>query len=592
MTINEKVAELRAKMIAKGLDAYIIPSTDPHISEYVAERWKSKTWISGFTGSVATFVITKDKSGLWVDSRYWLQSEEELKGTEIEVFKLGMDGVPNFTDWLVKQLTVSNTVGYDGMCIPRGMDKQWRALFNYWNINVNSDYDLLEEIWEARPAIPREPIFTQKLEYAGVSREDKINNVRKQMKDKGVDVHIIATLDDNCWLFNIRGRDVTYNPVAYCYSIITHENAELYIYEDKVNDEVRAELTNSGIIIKNYDDIFSSVQNIEVGKKVYVDPARINAGLSNMIPAACQVVEGMNLSTMMKAVKNETELNGVRTAMQRDCIAMVKFQYWLENNIETEEISELSAMDKIREIRAESDMFFGESFGTIAGYKGNGAIVHYGSSPETNVKLERDSFFLFDSGGQYYDGTTDITRMYHLGTPTEEEMIDYTLVLKGHIDLNLAIFPTNTRGSQLDILARHGLWQRMLNYGHGTGHGVGCFMNVHEGPQNIRMDENPVTLVPGMLISNEPGMYRAGKYGIRIENLVNVIEAGKTEFGNFLTFEVLTLCPIDKKAIKKELLTEEEINWFNKYHQRVFDSVKDDLSPELRDWLAEKTAAI
>ena len=592
MTINEKVAELRAKMIAKGLDAYIIPSTDPHISEYVADRWKSKTWISGFTGSVATFVVTKDKSGLWVDSRYWLQSEEELKGTEIEVFKLGMDGVLNFTDWLVKQLTANNTVGYDGMCIPRGMDKQWRSLFNYWNINVNSDYDLLEEIWENRPSIPREAIFTQKIEYAGVSREDKINNVRKQMKDKGVDVHIIATLDDNCWLFNIRGRDVTYNPVAYCYSIITHDVAELYIYEDKVNDEVKAELTKSGIIIKNYDDIFSAVQNLESGKKVYVDPARINAGLSNMIPSNCQVVEGMNISTMMKAVKNETELNGVRTAMQRDCIAMVKFQYWLENNIETEEISELSAMDKIREIRAESDMFFGESFGTIAGYKGNGAIVHYGSSPETNVKLERDSFFLFDSGGQYYDGTTDITRMYHLGTPTEEEMIDYTLVLKGHIDLNLAIFPTNTRGSQLDILARHGLWQRMQNYGHGTGHGVGCFMNVHEGPQNIRMDENPVTLVPGMLISNEPGMYRAGKYGIRIENLVNVIEAGKTEFGNFLTFEVLTLCPIDKKAIKKELLTDVEIKWFNDYHQRVFDSVKDDLSPELRDWLAEKTAAI
>lgn len=592
MTINEKVAELRAKMIAKGLDAYIIPSTDPHISEYVAERWKSKTWISGFTGSVATFVVTKEKSGLWVDSRYWLQSEEELKGTEIEVFKLGLDGVPNFTDWLVKNLTASNTVAYDGMCVTRGLDKQWRSLFNYWNINVNSDYDLLEEIWENRPAIPREAIFTQKIEYAGKSREDKINDVRKQMTEKGVDVHIIATLDDNCWLFNIRGRDVTYNPVAYCYSIITQDKAELYIYEDKVNDEVRSELTSSGVAILNYDNIFTAVQNIESGKKVYVDPARINAGLSNMIPANCQVVEGMNISTMMKAVKNETELNGMRKAMQRDCIAMVKFQYWLENNIEKEEISELSAMDKIREIRAESDMFFGESFGTIAGYKGNGAIVHYGSSPETNVKLERDSFFLFDSGGQYYDGTTDITRMYHLGTPTEEEMIDYTLVLKGHIDLNLAIFPTNTRGSQLDILARHGLWQRMQNYGHGTGHGVGCFMNVHEGPQNIRMDENPVTLVPGMLISNEPGMYRAGKYGIRIENLVNVIEAGKSEFGNFLTFEVLTLCPIDKKAINKELLTDIEIKWFNDYHQRVFDSVKDDLSPELRDWLAEKTSAI
>lgn len=593
MNINERVAKLRATMIAKGLDAYIIPSTDPHISEYVAERWKAKTWISGFTGSVATFVVTKNHSGLWVDSRYWLQSEEELKGTEIEVFKLGKDDVPDFTNWIVNNLSAGNTVGYDGMCVPYGLDKQWRLLFNYWSIKVNSDYDLLDEIWEDRPAIPREKIFAQPIKYAGVSREDKLANVRNQMAKKGVDTHIIASLDDICWLFNIRGRDVAYNPVAYCYSIITKDKAELYIYNDNVESGLSEELHKSGIVIRNYDDIYSSVKNISANAKVYIDPARINAGLSSMIPSNCQIVEGMNFTTMMKAVKNNIELDGMRAAMQRDCIAMVKFQYWLENNLGKVEISELTTMDVLRGIRAESDMFFGESFGTIAGYKGNGAIVHYSSSTKTNVELHKDGFFLLDSGGQYYDGTTDITRMYYLGSqPTEEEMIDYTLVLKGHIDLNLAIFPTHTRGSQLDILARHGLWQRLQNYGHGTGHGVGCFMNVHEGPQNIRMEENPVTLVPGMIISNEPGMYRAGKFGIRIENLVNVIEAGASEFGKFYTFEVLTLCPIDKKPIKKDLLNDDEINWLNEYHQRVYNSVKDDLSQELRDWLADKTSPL
>lgn len=593
MNINERVAKLRATMIAKGLDAYIIPSTDPHISEYVAERWKAKTWISGFTGSVATFVVTKNHSGLWVDSRYWLQSEEELKGTEIEVFKLGKDDVPDFTTWIVNNLSAGNTVGYDGMCVPYGLDKQWRLLFNYWSIKVNSDYDLLEEIWEDRPAIPRERIFAQPIKYAGVSREDKLANVRNQMAKKGVDTHIIASLDDICWLFNIRGRDVAYNPVAYCYSIITEDKAELYIYKDKVESGLSEELHKSGIVIRNYDDIYSSVKSITANAKVYIDPARINAGLSSMIPNNCQIVEGMNFTTMMKAVKNNVELDGMRAAMHRDCIAMVKFQYWLENNLGKLEISELTTMDVLRGIRAESDMFFGESFGTIAGYKGNGAIVHYSSSAKTNVDLQKDGFFLLDSGGQYYDGTTDITRMYYLGSqPTEEEMIDYTLVLKGHIDLNLAKFPAHTRGSQLDILARHGLWQRLQNYGHGTGHGVGCFMNVHEGPQNIRMDENPITLVPGMIISNEPGMYRAGKFGIRIENLVNVIEAGASEFGKFYTFEVLTLCPIDKKPIKKDLLSDDEINWLNEYHQRVFNSVKDDLSQELRDWLADKTSPL
>lgn len=592
MNINERVAKLRASMLDKMMDCYIIPSTDPHISEYVAERWKSKNWISGFTGSVATFVVSKHKSGLWVDSRYWLQAENELKDTEIEIFRLGKEGVPNFTDWIVENIASNSTIGYDGLVVPRNMDKSWRSIFNNNQLKVNSNYDLLEEIWENRPAIPREKIFIQKLDYAGQSREDKIAKVREQMSQKGADIHIIATLDDNCWLFNLRGRDVDFNPVAYFYSIITQDTAEIYIYEDKIPSDVRTELEKSNIKVFDYERIFEKVKNLEQGKKVYIDPARINAGLSDLIPNYCPIIEGMNLTTMMKAIKNATELEGMRRAMKRDCLAMVNFQYWLENNIEKEEITEISASKKLYDLRSKSDMFFGESFGTIAGYLGNGAIVHYSSTPASNLKLEPKGFFLLDSGGQYYDGTTDITRMFHLGTPTEQEKTDYTLVLKGHIALNLAIFPQNTRGSQLDILARNNLWKLKQNYGHGTGHGVGCFMNVHEGPQNIRMDENPVALQPGMLLSNEPGMYRAGKYGIRIENLVNVIDAGETEFGKFYTFEVLTLCPIDTKPINKDLLTKEEIDWFNNYHKRVFDSVEKELSPDVRNWLAEKTSAI
>lgn len=591
METNNRISKLREKMLEKGLSAYIIPSTDSHISEYVADRWKSKTWLTGFTGSVATIVVTKNKSGIWVDSRYWLQAENELSGTEVEVFKFGKDGVLNYPEWLVKELSEGDTIGYDGMSVPLNQDKSLKSLFSYYNINIDTNHDLIDLIWDDRPLIPRNEIFIHKLEYAGKSRTEKIQEVRNSMNEKKVDAHIIATLDDNCWLFNIRGRDVEFNPVAYCYSVITNDSAELYIYKEKITDEVREELEKDNIKLFDYNQIFDRIKQFE-NKKIYIDPARINAGLVNSIPKTNVIVEGMNFSTLLKATKNPTELNGMRSAMVRDCVAMVKFGYWLENNIGKTTITEIDTMNKIREFRRENELFFGESFNTIAGYKGNGAIVHYSSTPETNQELKPEGIFLLDSGGQYYDGTTDITRVYHLGEPTEQEMIDYTLVLKGHIQINLAVFPTNTRGSQLDILARNSMWKLLINYGHGTGHGVGCFMNVHEGPQNIRMEENPVTLRPGMILSNEPGLYRTGQYGLRIENLVNVVEAGETEFGKFLKFEVLTLCPIDLKPVKKDMLTEEEINWLNSYHQRVYDSVKDLLDDEHRKWLLDKTKAI
>jgi Xaa-Pro aminopeptidase len=592
MSINEKVEALRVLMLEKKLDAYIIPSTDPHISEYVADRWKSKAWISGFTGSVATFVITKDNSGLWVDSRYWLQAENELKDTEIKVFRQGDTGVLTYIEWLCQKLEAGKVVGFDGKVVTQSLANQWEKDFAVMKIKINLDYDLIDSIWIDRPQIPLNKIFLQDIKFAGISRKDKLEQIRLKMEKMNCFYHIIATLDDIGWLFNIRGRDVEYNPVAYCYAVITMENAELYIYPEKLDYEVKKILENDGIIIKNYIEIENSIRNFDTSKQVYIDANRINAYLYNCIPPECNILSGLNFSTSLKSIKNETELSGVRNVMKRDCVALIKYIYWLKQNLGKEKITEMSSSAKIREIRAEDEYFFGESFGAISGYKGNGAIVHYSSTPETNVELKQDGFYLLDTGGQYFDGTTDITRIFHLGTPTEEEMTDYTLVLKGHINLNLAVFPVNTRGSQLDILARNFLWQNMMNYGHGTGHGVGCFMNVHEGPQSIRMEENSTVLQPGMITSNEPGLYRKDKYGIRIENLVNVVEAGETEFGKFLKFEVLTLCPIDKKAINKDLLNDQEINWLNEYHQRVYNESADLLNGEILNWLAEATSPI
>jgi Xaa-Pro aminopeptidase len=412
------------------------------------------------------------------------------------------------------------------------------------------------------------------------------------MKHRNIDTHIVATLDDICWIFNIRGRDVAFNPVAVCYAIINQDSAELFIYDSKVNAEVRAELEADGVIIRNYDEMIQAVKAINPDNKVYIDPARVNYSLYNSIPASCKKIEGMNFSTHMKAIKNETEIQGMKNAMRRDAVAMSEFIYWFENTLGKEKITEISAAEKLREIRAAKDLFFGESFNTIAGYKGNGAIVHYGATPESDTEIKPDGFFLLDSGGQYLDGTTDITRVFCLSEPSQQQKSDYTLVLKGHINLSMAKYPVNTRGSQLDVLARKAMWDLGINYGHGTGHGVGCFMNVHEGPQNIRMNENPAVLEVGMITSNEPGIYREGQYGIRIENLVLTVPAIESEFGKFLQFETLTLCPIDTRAIDVTMLTDAERNWLNDYHQFVYDEVSPLLNEELRNWLRSKTQAI
>ncbi len=593
MNINEKISKLRKAMKDNGLNAYIIPSTDPHISEYVPEHWTSRMWISGFTGSAGTIVVTLDSAGLWTDSRYFLQGANELEGSEIKLHKMGMPGVDDYPEWLNKKLNENDNVGFDGKVMPVAIKKSLEKTFELKKINVVSKYDLISDVWtDDRPEIPRNPLFVWDDKYAGKSAKDKITEIQNKMKEKSADFHLICTLDDIAWIFNIRGNDVPFNPVVVAYAMITESDATLYIYSEKVPADEKSKLESAGIKIKGYDEVYEDVKSLESGKNILIDPNKSNTWLYDAIPAGVKKIEQMNISTLLKAVKNDTEVKGMKSALRRDAVAMTKFINWLENNIGKEKITELSASKKLLEFRKEIDLFVGESFNTISGYAGHGAIVHYAVSPETDVEIGTDTFYLVDSGGQYYDGTTDITRTLHFGEPTEEEKKDYTLVLKGHIDLALAKYPEGTRGAQIDAIARKPLWDNGLHYSHGTGHGIGCFLNVHEGPQNIRLEENPTKLQPGMITSNEPGVYKADKHGIRIENLVLTAEDSETDFGKFYGFDTLTLCHIETKAIDKSLLTDEEIEWLNNYHQRVYDEVSPLLDDEMKKYLAEKTKKI
>lgn len=592
MTINEKIHELRQWMKKFNLDAYIIPSTDPHISEYVAECWTSRSWISGFDGSAGTVVITQSIAGLWTDSRYFLQAERQLQNSEFQLFKLGLPDTLDYPEWLAANLGRGSFVGCDGKVLPQSLMTKIRSTLQSKAIEFVLEFDIIKEIWQNRPEIPKNKLFLQDVKYAGKSRTEKIKEVRKMMAVHDANCFAIATLDDINWLFNIRGTDVAYNPVVICYALITTDEQELYIYDEKLDAVTRAELEKDGVKIMPYDDIYHRITHLNAADTIYMDPARMNSWLMGAVPHHTRLIQGMNFTTILKAKKNATEIQGVKNAMKRDCVSMLNFLKWFENTLGQEKLTEVSVGQKLREFRAQSDMFFGESFATIAGYRGHGAIVHYSANAETDAEIKPEGFFLLDSGGQYYDGTTDITRVFHLSTPTEEEMIDYTLVLKGHINLGTARYPVGTRGSQLDVLARKFLWDEGFNYLHGTGHGVGCFMNVHEGPQNIRMEENPTVLEVGMITSNEPGIYRAGKHGIRIENLVVTVSDIETDFGKFLKFDTITLFPIETKAIKVDMLTDMERKWFNNYHKMVYDEVSPLLDEEMKAYLKEKTKPI
>jgi Xaa-Pro aminopeptidase len=590
-TILNRIASFRKVMQENGIHACIIPGTDPHASEYIADHWKERDWISGFDGSAGTIVITLENAGLWTDSRYFLQAENQLQGSSIKLMKMGLAETPGIVAWLTSVLKPGETVGVNAQMFSVNAWSSMQSDLNKYDIAL-TNVDISGKIWSDRPAIPTFQAFSQPEKYAGKSTGDKLSQVQEMMQKNLADVLILTALDDIAWLFNMRGYDVSYNPVVIAYAMIFRDHTILYINPDKITPEVSENLTKNKVEVKRYEDINSDISQIANNLTVWIDGGKLNQSLYAQIPASCKIVNQMSPVFKLKSIKNEVEIAGFKNAMIKDGVALTKFFIWLEKSIPEGIVTETLISDKLKEYRSQQDLFYGESFGTIAGFADHGAVIHYKADESSSYDVKPGHILLIDSGGQYFDGTTDITRTISTGNPTAEQKLDYTLVLKGHIALATAVFPTGTRGSQLDILARKAMWDRAMNYGHGTGHGIGHFLNVHEGPQNIRMDENPVVLEPGMMLSNEPGMYRDGKHGFRTENLILVKEHIKTVFGSFLQFETLTLFPIDTTLIDFDIFTQEEKNWLNQYHQEVYNKISPFLSGDEKSWLSMHTQAI
>ncbi len=589
-TVRQRLASLRAWMADKGVEAFIVPSTDPHLSEYVAPHWQSREWISGFTGSAGTIVVTRTKAGLWTDSRYFLQASRQLEGTGIELYKEMLPDTPSITSFLRQELEAGDCTGIDGNVFATAKARSLLEELSANNIKLRSLPDPMDCIWTDRPGMPDGQAFVYGTEYAGQIREEKLGILRDEMHRAGVGSMLVTALDEIAWTLNIRGSDVHCNPVVVSYLVIEEDNAHLFVNPQKITHEVAGQLRNAGISLHGYEEVKDFLANMK--GSILLDLHKTNFAVYSSISSSCTVVESDSPVGMLKAIRNEHEIAGIHSAMKRDGVAMVRFLKWLEEAVPAGRETELSVERKLRECRAAQPLYMGESFDTIAGYGEHGAIVHYEATEETDAPLQAKGFILLDSGAQYMDGTTDITRTIALGELTDEEKTDYTLVLKGHIALARAVFPEGTRGTQLDVLARMPLWQHRMNFLHGTGHGVGHFLNVHEGPQSIRMNENPVTLRAGMLTSNEPGIYKAGRHGVRIENLVLAVPAGEGMFGNYLRFETVTLCPICKKGIITDMLEREEREWLNDYHNTVYRELTPLLEEAEREWLEEACKAI
>lgn len=589
--IKDRIALLRNAMKEAGIAACIIPGTDPHASEYIADYWKEREWISGFNGSAGTMMVGLESAGLWTDSRYFLQGSQQIEGTGIELMKMGLPETLDIVPWLMENLKSGDRVGVNAQMFSVNAFASMRADLKMVGIELIS-IDLIAKVWTDRPALPKNPFFVFDTQFSGVSTLDKLSNLRLVLKKERANIFVLSALDDIAWLFNIRGKDVSFNPVVIAFAMVEEDKATLFIDEDKLTDETRSYLDKMEVSIAPYLSIYERLKTIKNSETVLVDGAKFNQSLFESVPAACAIRNTMSPVFKLKSIKNEIEMKGVRNAMLKDGVALTKFFIWLEKELHSGKLTEVNIDEKLYKFRSEQENFKGESFSTIAGFGPHGAIVHYRAEPETASTLNDKNILLLDSGGQYLDGTTDITRTVALGTPTIKQKTDFTLVLKGHIALATVVFPVGTRGSQLDILARKSMWNLGINYGHGTGHGVGHFLNVHEGPQSIRMDENPVTLQVGMFMSNEPGLYRTDGYGIRIENLIHVIPAVKTEFGQFLQFETVTLFPIDQVLIDIEMLDDEEINWLNDYHKRVYNTISPRLTEEEREWLSKKCSKL
>ena len=583
MTVNQRIEALREVMKREHLAAFIFPSTDPHQGEYVPDHWKGREFISGFNGSAGTAVVTLTSAALWTDSRYFIAAEEQLRGTEFQLMKLKMPGTPTIADWIGKECGAGTEVAVDGMVNSASFVKELIAdLRQQGGITLRTNLDPLAQIWKDRPAIPENPVEIYPMKYAGDSCSEKIARIRKGLREKHADGMLMSALDDIAWTLNLRGTDVHCNPVFVSYLLISSRDVTLYINKVKLTPEVEAYLKAEGVGVAAYEDVAKGLKDY-FEYNILLDPDEVNYTLYKQVSR--EIVEAESPVKRMKTIKNPTEIAGFRSAMLKDGIAMVKFLRWLKPAIEAGGQTEITVSDKLESLRAEQPLYRDISFDTISGYQAHGAIVHYEATPDTDVPLKPEGFLLLDSGTQYLDGTTDITRTIALGPLTEEQKRVYTLVLKGHIQIELCKFPSGASGTQLDILARQALWREGLNFMHGTGHGVGTYLNAHEGPHQIRMEYKPAPFVAGMTVTDEPGIYLEGKFGVRIENTLLITPYKETQFGQFLQFESLTLCPIDTTPIIRELLLDEEIAWLNQYHQHVLATLSPHLNAEETAWL-------
>lgn len=592
MTPFDRLTLLREKMKEQNIDAYIIASADPHMSEYLPDRYKNMEWLSGFTGSAGTLAITADFAGLWTDSRYFVQAEDQLKDTGFELVKLKNQGAPEYIDWLGQHLSKGSSIGFDGKLMSISIANQAIEAMKGKNIQVNSAIDLIDEIWSDRPSLPNEPAYILDEKTTGKSINEKISEVRGSMQKKEATAHLISSLDDISWLFNLRGSDVKCNPVVLSFALIQDEDVQLFVDKNKLSQEDINKLHGANVSIQDYDAIEPAISSLSTKETVLIDPKRNCFAYYSLIPSGCTKIEDINPSTFLKAVKNEVELDSMRITMVKDGAALTNFFYWLENHIGKGQITEITIAEKLKEFRAEQDGFVGESFDTIAGYKEHGALPHYKATEDSKSTLEPDGLLLIDSGGQYTTGTTDITRVVSLGNVSPDEKRDYTLVLRAMIEGSTIKFPVGTKGYQIDAITRRPLWDYFKDYGHGTGHGVGFFLNVHEGPHVFNKANIDIAIEPNMVSSIEPGLYIEGSYGIRIENIVvNRIET-ENQFGQFQSFETLTLCYIDTSLVDKRFLDDKHIKWINDYHALVFSKLSSFLDEDKRTWLKNKTKAI
>ena len=586
---TQKLNDLRTAMVQHGLDAWIIPSADAHSSEYVARHWEGRAWISGFTGSAGTIVITRDKAALWTDGRYFIQAAEQLADSAITLMKDGQPGVPSMADWLAEVVPESGCVGFDGATMSLAGIRTLQGKLADQAITLEGSHDLLNDIWHDRPPLPAAPVFLHQTTYAGKSLGEKLAEVRAMLEQHKATELLITTLDDIAWLFNLRGSDIECNPVFLAYALISRDTATLFVNQQRIEPDALAALNEAGIELAGYDEIADRLTALSDDARLMLNPLTANYRLASVIPTSVTLIEDRLPTTDLKAIKNSTEIARMQDCHRRDGAAMVRFMRWLENNIPSGALDEVNIDLQLLAFRRESELFRGVSFPSIVGYAGHGAICHYRADEVSAYTIDSKGLLLVDSGGQYLDGTTDITRTFACGELTYEEKRDYTLVLKSHIALACARFKEGTRGIQLDAITRQPLWREGIDFNHGTGHGVGYFLNVHEGPQSISSRWFDVTLKPGMLITNEPGIYRDDKHGVRLENIMLVAEDVANEFGQFLKLIPLTLAPFDTRPLLVELLSDAEIHWLNEYHQTVRRELSELLEGEDWQWLERAT---